>query len=178
VSPSVEHDLWLHLLDVVGDRHDEAQVCADAGAYVPAMIMIGSAVEGALLATALRLEDDLRQRGLWPAGDPLRWDLDQLLKLGIAADWFTAVAPGEHVLLDEGELGDAIFWLKHGRNLIHPGAFIRTIPREVEIGKVAFENAYAVLDAVFAATVEASEMSGGVRGGHTPRHTRTPKNAD
>src|SRR5438477_11307944 len=100
-GPTVDRDTWMRLVNLVGDRHDEAQVCADAGAYIAAVVMLGSAVEGALLVTACRLEADLQKRKLWPRGDPLGWGFDKLLKLGLSAGWFTAVAPGQLLLLDD-----------------------------------------------------------------------------
>ena len=153
----VDEDTLMRLVSFVNRQHHEAVRCAKAGAYLAAVVFIASAVEGVLLVTALLLRRDLYRRGLWPEGDPFRWDLDKLLKLSRDAGWLTANAPGEVVLLNEGELGDAVYWLKQARNLVHPGAYIRDTPPEFEPHRVGVENAYKILEAVFDVSVAAYE---------------------
>ncbi len=80
--------------------------------------------------------------------------------------------------LDDGDLGDAVFWLKQARNLVHPGALVRTLPAGFEVGEVAFGNAYLVLEAVFDATVEASEEAAHVRTVPPPVPPSAEENAD
>lgn len=70
----IDRDTYLRLIAVAGDRHDEAEKCAGAGAWIAACAMVGAALESVLLVTAANAEDDLKARGLWPAGDPWRWN--------------------------------------------------------------------------------------------------------
>jgi hypothetical protein len=148
----IDRDTYLRLIAVAGDRHDEAEKCAGAGAWIAACAMVGAALESVLLVTAANAEDDLKARGLWPAGDPWRWNLGTLVSLAIAAGWFPIVSPGEHVGF-EGKLGDAAHAVRLLRNVVHPGAYVRDVPHEVEIGESAYRTAYGVLGAVYDASL-------------------------
>jgi hypothetical protein len=41
-------------------------LCAEAGAYLAGIVMIGAALEAMLLATATTFEAELRAEGIWP----------------------------------------------------------------------------------------------------------------
>jgi hypothetical protein len=58
------------------------------GAWIAARAMVRAALESVLLVTAANAGDDLKARGLWPVGDPWRWNLGTLVPLAIAAPWF------------------------------------------------------------------------------------------
>ncbi len=73
------------LVETAGSLYDEAGRCAQAGCWRGALVLIGSALEASIVATACCPE--LRERGLWPRnGDPTRWTLGQAIDLATAAD--------------------------------------------------------------------------------------------
>lgn len=137
------------LIAFAGVAHDEALVCAKAGAFRAASVMVGSAV---VLATVATFESELREADNWRKGDPLRWDLGDLLAIAVKAGWLPMLASREPLSLEEGDLGDAVYWVKWLRNLVHPGAFVRELPPELEFGEPAFRNAYLVLEGLFDAS--------------------------
>jgi hypothetical protein len=119
--------------------------------------MIGSALEGMLLTTAVALEGELRNDGHWPEGksEPLEWGLAALLRLASEAGWLPQSAPKLSAKLlnpAAAELGDAARWVKWLRNLVHPGAYVREIPSGYELGEITFQKAYVVLDSAFEET--------------------------
>jgi hypothetical protein len=123
-------------------------------------VMIGAAVEGALLTAAVMLEPALNKAGIWPATlkEPLSWDLGLLIKLGVDAEWFPELTVrGREVDLHESNLAEATDWLRWLRSLVHPGAFVRELPPDLEPNRTTFENAFAILDAIYEATGEALE---------------------
>lgn len=131
--------------------HDEAVRCADAQAFHAACVMIGCALEAALLATAAACESDLREQDRWPAGKgPLeRWNLSDLTELARHAGWLPALGDGEPRDLDESEVGDAVEFVRWLRDLAaHPGRHVREAP-EAHVGEAAYRNAYGVVEAVF-----------------------------
>ena len=97
---------------MTGAYHDEAAKCEEAGAWFAACVMLGAALEGVLLVTALHAEPELRAGGLWPRGDPLRWDLHELIRLGVAANWFDA----DEVNAPELRLEDVVDAARNLRN--------------------------------------------------------------
>jgi hypothetical protein len=90
-------------------------------------------------------------------GNPLGWDLGMLSTVATRAGWFSETVPPaepQYVDLRTADLGDAVRWVKWARNLVHPGAFVRDMPPGLEIGDIAFKNAYAVLDGAFSVTAD------------------------
>src|SRR3954451_23472093 len=71
------------------DRYrKEAAVCADAGAFTAATVMMGSALEAMLVCTVRMAEHVLRPANLWPTGDPTKWTLGTVVKAANDAHWF------------------------------------------------------------------------------------------
>jgi hypothetical protein len=131
----------------------EAERCVETGLYRPACVLMGAGLEGALLSTAMLAEPSLKEDGLWPSRrgvdrDALELHLGELVDLAIAAKWIPADYRGLKLKLDDGDLGNAVDWLKWLRNLVHPGAFVREMGGD-ELGRVAFENASGVLGKVY-----------------------------
>jgi len=144
-------DQFKRVVDLAGDYHDEAVRCADAKAFYAACIMIGCALEAALLATAAICENDLRGQGRWPENKgPLEtWDLNDLTELARQAGWLRALGDGAPRALDESEVGDAVEFVRWLRNLAaHPGRHIRDAAK-AHLGEVAYRNAYGVVETVF-----------------------------
>jgi hypothetical protein len=148
-------DQFKRVVELAGSYHEEAARCADAGAFYAACIMIGCALEAALLATAAIFENDLRQQDRWPTGKPLeKWDLSELTALARREGWLPALGSGEPRDLNESEVGDAVEFVRWLRNLAaHPGRHIRDAA-QVHLGEVAYRNAYGVVAAAFNETYE------------------------
>ena len=144
---SFTRETYLRLSEITAARHDEAQKCADAEAWLAAAVMIGAAVEGVLLVTAADAEPELQARNLWPVGDPLRWGLHDLVQLGIAAGWFEA----EEFNTPEVSLGEVVDSVRLLRNALHPGRYVRdSVPEdEDEIGEELCYALFRVLEALF-----------------------------
>lgn len=154
---ALNRETYLRLIEVAGERHDEAERCAEAGAWIAACAMLGAALEAVLLVTASNCEFDLRARGLWPAGDPLGWGLGRLVRLAVDAGWFPTAQSGQSLGL--AALGDAVDWVRFLRNLVHPGALVRDLPPNIAVGETAYRNAFEVLEAAFAETLGAANRA-------------------
>jgi hypothetical protein len=116
------------LVETAGRLYDEAGRCVQAGCWRAALVLIGSALEASVVATACCLEPELRERGLWPRnGDPTRWTLGQAIDLAAAAGWL----PSQQTDRDSlgslgGDVGDAVRFLNDVRKMaVHPGAHAR-----------------------------------------------------
>jgi len=111
--------------------------------------MLGAALEGVLLVTAAKTEPGLRERGLWPSGDPLRWDLHTLIGLGIAAGWFDA----DEFNTEELSLSDVVDAVRRLRNGLHPGVLVRG--REATVDEDVCRATFLILEAVFVVSARA-----------------------
>jgi hypothetical protein len=150
----VDEKQFRAVVELAVTYHDEAVRCAGAGAHYAACIMVGAAVEAALLATAAIYRDDLSDSPIWPKrkdGKAALEDLTlaELTCLARDAGWLPALGRGEQRHLSDSEVGDAVDFLRGLRNLaVHPGRHVRN-DAEVQLGEVAYRNAYGVLQAVF-----------------------------
>lgn len=141
-----DEDTRQRLIALTESARNEARASRSAGAYRAACIMIGSAVEAALLAAVATVEVELRESGRWPTGNPLRWDLGTLLKIAKQAEWLPASTSGY-------ELSDAVNAVEQLRNLVHPAAYVRDVPANFELDEALFQAAFRVLDEVYEATL-------------------------
>jgi hypothetical protein len=121
-----------HLVELAGDFHNDADLCAQAGQWRAAMVMLGCSVEAGLLATACASEEELKTAGLWPSdSDPItRWELGKLLELGRKASWLPTSLPKNTDMFSslEGEVGDAVqFFLRIRNASVHPGNYVRLL---------------------------------------------------
>ncbi|MGD0166906.1 MAG: hypothetical protein ABSC51_06400 [Gaiellaceae bacterium] len=140
----VDEETRQRLITLTERTHNEALACRDAGAYRAACVMIGSAIEAVLLTTVVTIEDRLRESGLAPDDDPLRWSLGTLLKIARQAD-----------LLPGSTLSAAVEDVKRLRNLVHPGAYVREMQADFEVDDTHFQAAFRVLDEVYEVTLAA-----------------------
>jgi len=185
---------WTHsretlqrVMDVTNKCRLEAERCVDHNLYRPGCVLIGAALEGVLLSTVMLAEPQLKRDNLWPktSKDVLDWPLGELVGVAVRAGWIEANYRGEYLDLDEGDLGNAVDWVKWLRNLVHPGAFVRELDEGMDLGEQASANAYRVLGTVYdeltgvldrlAPELEAMRRERTV---HTPVHTPDEKNVD
>jgi hypothetical protein len=120
-------ELAVDLKEVTGDpllgellerRWREAERCADAGAYLAAIILLGSVLEGVLIASECTHPE---QAGRTPAAQTQRrqghhrdtWMLNTHIEIARQCGWIS----DEHELLSRA--------LKQYRNLVHPNAELK-----------------------------------------------------
>jgi hypothetical protein len=144
------------LVQDAGRLYEEASRCAGAGCWRAALVLIGSALEAGIVATACRLEPRLREQGLWPSsGEPSRWTLGQAIGLAVSAGWLPAQRPdGDLFASLDGDVGDALEFLNRVRAMaVHPAATARNeiAPDfgDVEHMRPTFEVFEGIMAAVF-----------------------------
>ena len=106
----------------------EADICAQGEAYHAAAIMIGSAIEAALLFACLNNVDSagrarfgLDQNERPQSANPQDWRLNDLIKVTYMAGWLPKFKIGDRTL-DSVNLTNLI---RHLRNLAHPSRHLR-----------------------------------------------------
>lgn len=152
-------DQFRYLVELAGSLHDEAVACAEAKLWRAASLLIAASVEAALLGNVVVFERELRATGLWRAGTPERWSLDTLIEIARGAQWLPQTQPPGTDAADtlQGEVGDAVAFLKEIRNLAaHPG---RVIAAGQSSGVDFSDNrlmaqVYRLLDGIAAAVFE------------------------
>jgi hypothetical protein len=127
---SISEDDAAHLVDSAVSLFKEAEVCADAGAWRGATVLLGAAVEAGIAATAVGQESELRARAAWPSKrSPDRWALEDLIRLATDAGWLPSALPAMQTDLFApltGDAGDAVRFLQRVRNMVaHPAACLR-----------------------------------------------------
>jgi hypothetical protein len=127
-------DQALGLVALAGVLREEAVSCADLKQWHAALVLLGSAIEAGLLATACACELELRRSGCLPRGRKAMttYTLGELLDLAHRAGWFPRTLKGTGDIFEPltGELGDAAQFLLKVRNAaIHPGNHIRTLAK-------------------------------------------------
>jgi hypothetical protein len=156
-TPSLTREQVEQLTHAAGALHDEAERCAQAECWRASLVLIGSALEAAITATACCFEPELREAGIWPRRDPTGWTFGIAVSVAKKAGWLKVRGTADDGLLDglAGDTGDAIRFVNGIRNMAtHPGAAIRsTEPRpnfdDVEHMKPTYEVAVGVAAAVF-----------------------------
>jgi hypothetical protein len=144
------------LVQDAGRLYEEATRCAAAGCWRAALVLIGSALEAGIVATACQLEPRLQEQGLWPSsGEPSRWTLGQAIGLAVSAGWLPARRPdGDLFGALDGDVGDAVEFLNRLRAMaVHPVATTRSdiVPDfgDVEHMRPTFEVFEGIMAAVF-----------------------------
>ena len=122
----------------------EAKICAEGGAYHAAAVMIGSAIEAALLFACLNRRDDaLHARNRLPArerpnrANPKRWSLHELAVVAGEAGWLPNFKVAEGTLRSRPLLD----MMRDLRNLAHPGCHLSN--RRIAEVECAYGNARA-----------------------------------
>ncbi len=132
-----------------------SKIGADAGAFDAACLMVGCALEAALLANVLAFEPDMERDGTWPDSKkpPEEWHLPELIRFHREAGWIKTRAADPRTS-DEPQLADAVEIVNWLRNLVaHPGRLIRLAP-EITVDEKAFATMYGILQATFVETNE------------------------
>ncbi len=123
----------------------EASRAAEARLYYAACALIGSALEGAILAmcTVYDKEVETHLRALPSNQRPPRaaqdWTLNHCIKIASALGWL----PTRNSLRSRRKIGDWVHLVRELRNLIHPGKHVRDYPR-IRIAKAHWGDARAV----------------------------------
>ena len=127
----------------------EADACVQAGAYLAASVMLGGAIEAALLFACLndpgatRVARAKLGRKKTERQDPKRWTLKHLVNVAFSAGWLPNFETDDFVLVSE-PVADAI---REFRNAVHPSRHLR--PGGGRYCKYAFRKAraaYVILD--------------------------------
>ena len=125
-----DHITELQEIGAVQERFEaEAKACADNGAYMAAAVMVGSAMEAALLLACLKAKDQaLAARDRLPMDerprnrDPKRWRLAELVRVTHEAGWLPDFSVSDWVLRSIGLLER----VRHLRNLVHPARHLQS----------------------------------------------------
>lgn len=96
------------LQGVIEDRWLEAQKCQHAGAYLAAVIMMGSILEALLLARATMSREEAYRSSAATQTQLEKWSLDRLVNVSAERGWIKS---------DRKSFGHA---LRHSRNVVHP----------------------------------------------------------
>ena len=96
------------LQGVIEDRWLEAQKCQYAGAYLAAVIMMGSILEALLLARATMSQQEAYRSSAATQTQLQKWSLDRLINVSAERGWIKS---------DRKSFGHA---LRDSRNVVHP----------------------------------------------------------
>jgi hypothetical protein len=133
--------------------HREAEACENAKAYLAGCVMIGAALEAALLGTCDCYLDEIPAE-LIPkdgkTGKPkhiLDWRLFQLLRIARECHWLAVgLTLDDEWNQKKAEVGDWAVALKDFRNLVHASRYIRDFLRS-RVTKRRMEMCFDILDA-------------------------------
>ncbi len=127
----------------------EAEECAKAGAYYAATVMIGSALEAALLFACLkRLDEALSARNRLPKSErpdrenPKRWRFVELARIANEAGWLPDFVVGDRRVCSRSLMET----LRRLRNLAHPSRHLTdAINRDIKSEYANARAAYNLL---------------------------------
>jgi len=130
---------------------EEAQKCGDAGAHLAGCVLLGSALEAALLAMAQCFPEDVRRtieahKSKELARPPSEWSLSQLLLLSRDLRWLPSAGPStDRFNPDKAKIGDYAEVVRAIRNLLHPSIYLRECP-DKSISEKHLRFSFEVLD--------------------------------
>jgi hypothetical protein len=157
VVGSLTRNQLIHLTDTAGALYGEAGGCAEAGCWRAALVLIGSALEAAITATACCFEPELRAQKIWPTRkDPPQWTLGDAINLAKSTGWLPSRQPdGDFIASLDGEVGDAVKFLNRVRNMaVHPGAHARESIRPDFDDMRHMQPTYEIFDGIMADVFE------------------------
>ncbi len=140
------------LLQITITYQREADKCAKGRAYLAGCVMLGPALEAALLTFTDCHLDVVEQSGKVPIRNgkpkPLRdWTLAQLVVVARDLDWLPAgLALEEAWDKQRAKIGDYADVVRQARNLVHPVRYLEDYPA-TGIKKKQFEFIYDILSA-------------------------------
>ncbi|MEU9407543.1 hypothetical protein AB0E08_17940 [Streptomyces sp. NPDC048281] len=154
------------------EKFREAEHCAEIGAFEAACVLVGAAVESALIAQVCVFQTEVRNANLWrkhrkrktsaEEDTPLfKWTLGDLIQVAVKMGWLpidgATLSVAEPVEKLTGEVGDAVRFIQEVRNLVvHPGKYVRS-EYWPPIGRVEYDVVYGVARAVLDHLNEAIE---------------------
>lgn len=135
------------LLSKIAIRYErEALKCASIRAYYAACIMLGAALEAILIQMCDLFKGETKEAisrlEKKPKGHPVRWGLDDLIKVAVEAGWLPRKRGSNS---DEPGAGELIHLVRRLRDLSHPGRHLREL-EEAPIRANAFRASYGVYD--------------------------------
>lgn len=148
-------DRFEFLVGLLGRYEQEAEKSAGAGAYLAGCVMLGSALEGYLLAMTECFREEVERSTSVPRDkhgkliSPYRWDLWQLLDVARELGWLPATLPVNEDMefeeaLEKGDIGDFVEVVREIRNLVHPGKHVRTYPG-ITVAEEHFQDCYTLV---------------------------------
>jgi hypothetical protein len=121
-------------LDLFALYRDEAGKCKESGAALAGCVLLGSALEAALLAMAQCFPHDVQRvvalhKSKELARPATEWSLSQLLLLAHELLWLpTAESPQDRLDPEKAQIGDYAEVIRTIRNLLHPSIYLRECP--------------------------------------------------
>ncbi len=120
------------LVKLAGTLAEEAEACAKAALWRGALVLLGSSLEAALLATVAAAEDELRASGALPLPSKrqtplIRYALGDLIQVARDAGWLEHALPktDDRFAALSGTVGGAVTFLVLVRNAAtHPGNYV------------------------------------------------------
>ena len=131
---------------------DEARRCQDSGAPLAGCVLLGSAMEAALLAMAQCFPSDVHRvaehrRSKELSRPASEWSLSQLLLIARDLGWLpSAVTPDDRLDPGKAQIGDYAEVVRAIRNLLHPSIYLRECP-DKDINERHLQFSFQVLDA-------------------------------
>ncbi|MBO2663620.1 MULTISPECIES: hypothetical protein [Shewanella] len=121
---------------------NEARVCEDAGSFLAAAVMLGSAIESRLILTCLENEAHIRKtlttlgltNRVLKSKNPLTWTLDTLIKVCSAAGWIPNYETGDYTFSGQAMME----FLKASRNQVHPKIKVKN--KGLVVGEEQFKD--------------------------------------
>ncbi|MHB8085096.1 MAG: hypothetical protein ACYDHZ_04685 [Dehalococcoidia bacterium] len=129
----------------------EARKCMDGKAYLAGCVMMGAALEAALLAFAdcysyearRSKSAPTRKRVIKPLTD---WQLRDLLAVAKDRDWLpSSLSADQEWNGKKAQIGDWAVMLQQIRNLVHPSRYMLDVPRK-RITKPYLETAFKIFE--------------------------------
>ena len=108
----------------------EARRCEEAGAYLAACVLIGSALEAMLMLVVYVSDEEALATGKIQtvgseAAELRRLDLTQLLAVAKAAEWLPSSKQADgSTKRKRKQIGDLAIVIRDVRNLVHPGRYV------------------------------------------------------
>lgn len=134
---------------------NEANKCKDANANFAGCVMLGSALESAILLMIALYPEELEQAYKIPKWNkikkpPIEWSLSLLLDVARDSSWLPSRLKRSDVFdsPDKGLIGDYVRVIHEIRNLVHPGRYLRNYP-ELDITREHFDFCYEIISSVF-----------------------------
>lgn len=164
VQTVIGADQFAELVELARSLQTEADACAAVGHWRAALVLAGSAIEVAILASACALTDELQGMKLWPArgwADLSSRDLGSLIDIASRAGWlpFAVETPAADLFESlEGDLentGEAVAFLRRVRNMAtHPGRYVSEEVRPDFTDAEHMEPTYVLVTGIASAVLE------------------------